>query len=163
MNPIEIAARVQQVCSHVLPNVDMATMLDMPREKVPDWLRPQVVGGVNALFPDINDAMGSILTDRALDQILGLGALEPMLRDLSISEIHINGPHDVTVVRGGEKQAAPAVFHDEIQLRRIMDRICNAIEQPLRHGRVQATMGDGSHLHAWLESGDVRAQIIRAG
>jgi hypothetical protein len=44
-----------------------------------------------------------------------------------------------------------------------MDRICNAIHKPLKSGRVQATMGDGSKLHAWLDDGDVKAHIIRPG
>jgi len=162
MTPIETAERVQRVCSHVMSKVDVSAMRDMNRDDVPGWLRPRVVEGLNAIYPDSTDAVGSILTNRVLDQILGLGALEPMLRDLSITEILIDGPHDVKVIRsGGDPQPAPSVFHDEIQLRRIMDRICNAIHKPLKKGRVQATMGDGSKLHAWLDDGDVKAHIIR--
>ena len=162
MSPIETAERVHRVCSHVMSRVDVASMRNMASEDVPGWLRPRLVAGLNEIYPDATDAVGSILTDRALDQILGLGALEPLLRDLSISQILIEGPHDVKVIRGaGEPQDSPLVFHDEIQLRRIFDRICNAIHKPLKAGRVQATMGDGSKLHAWLDDGDVKAHIIR--
>ncbi|MFD0533496.1 CpaF family protein [Actinomadura luteofluorescens] len=60
---------------------------------------------------------------RVVDEALGLGVLEPLLADRSITEIMVNGPGDVYVERGGRLERIDTRFTDEEQLYQTIDRI----------------------------------------
>ncbi|MGL5859255.1 MAG: CpaF family protein, partial [Angustibacter sp.] len=60
---------------------------------------------------------------RVVDEALGLGVLEPLLADASITEIMVNGPRDVFVERGGRLERHPVVFSSDEHLMRTIDRI----------------------------------------
>jgi len=58
-----------------------------------------------------------------LDEVFGLGPLEPLLRDPRISDILVNGKDNVFVERGGKLQRTDTVFRDDRHLLQIIDRI----------------------------------------
>src|SRR5829696_5191570 len=57
------------------------------------------------------------------DDILGHGPLERPLSDETVTEIMINGPHDIWIERGGRLHPTPIRFNDESLLRRIINKI----------------------------------------
>ena len=66
-----------------------------------------------------------ILSD-ILDEVFGLGPLEPLLRDPTINDILVNTYKQVYVERGGMLERVPATFQDDAHLMRVIDRIVAA-------------------------------------
>lgn len=71
----------------------------------------------------------SILIQRVVDDALGLGVLEPLLADESITEIMVNGPRDIFVERHGRVQRVPTSFASEEQLYQTIDRIVSSVNR----------------------------------
>jgi pilus assembly protein CpaF len=88
--------------------------------------------------------------DAVMDEMTGLGPIEPLLKDDSIADILINGCNQVYVERRGKLQIAPVRFADNDHLLRIVQRIVAAVgrrvdeSQPL----VDARLLDGSRVNA---------------
>jgi pilus assembly protein CpaF len=84
------------------------------------------------------------------DDILGHGPLERLLADDSVSEIMVNGPHDVWVERQGRLYQTTVQFNDESHLRRIINKIVAQIGRRIDESSpmVDARLPDGSRVNA---------------
>ncbi|MFD7023880.1 CpaF family protein [Promicromonospora sukumoe] len=71
----------------------------------------------------------SALVQRIADEALGLGVLEPLLADESITEIMVNGPKDVFVERYGKVERVPTRFASSEQLYQTIDRIVSQVNR----------------------------------
>ncbi|MBO3088545.1 CpaF family protein [Cellulomonas dongxiuzhuiae] len=71
----------------------------------------------------------SVLIQRVVDDALGLGVLEPLLADESVTEIMVNGPRDVFVERLGRVQRVATTFASEEQLYQTIDRIVSTVNR----------------------------------
>ena len=78
------------------------------------------------VMPDRDRAQ---LIRRVVDEALGLGVLEPLLADDSITEIMVNGPADVFVERRGRLERHPTVFSSTEQLLQTIDRIVSRVNR----------------------------------
>ena len=90
------------------------------------------------------------LVDELLDEVLGLGPLEPLLADPTISDILVNGVDHVFVERAGILERSPARFHDERHLLRIIDKIVSSVGRRIDESQpwVDARLEDGSRVNA---------------
>ena len=79
--------------------------------------------------PVLSDRERSILTRRVVDEALGLGVLEPLLADETITEIMVNGPDNVFVERAGRMERIDATFNGEEQLYQTIDRIVSMVNR----------------------------------
>ncbi|CAL9420567.1 hypothetical protein SUDANB121_01860 [Nocardiopsis dassonvillei] len=79
--------------------------------------------------PVLSDRERSVLIRRVVDEALGLGVLEPLLADESITEIMVNGPDNVFIERGGRMQRVDASFNGEEQLYQTIDRIVSLVNR----------------------------------
>jgi pilus assembly protein CpaF len=84
------------------------------------------------------------------DNILGLGPLEPFVRDPEITEIMVNGPLAVYVERGGKIHRTEAEFKSEDDLRRTIDKIVARVGRRVDDASpyVDARLADGSRVNA---------------
>jgi len=62
-----------------------------------------------------------------IDEVFGLGPLEPLLRDPSISDILVNTHKQVYVERSGKLERLPTTFQDDKHLMRVIDRIVSGV------------------------------------
>ncbi|MFE3825034.1 CpaF family protein [Streptomyces sp. NPDC059092] len=69
------------------------------------------------------------LTRRVVDEALGLGILEPLLEDASITEIMVNGPDQIFVERGGRVEQLPMRFGSHEQLMQTIERIVSTVNR----------------------------------
>jgi len=85
-----------------------------------------------------------------IDDVFGLGPLEPLLRDPSISDILVNTHRQVFVERGGMLQRVAANFQDDRHLIRVIDRIVSAVGRRVDDSSpmVDARLPDGSRVNA---------------
>jgi pilus assembly protein CpaF len=90
------------------------------------------------------------LTQELLDEVFGLGPLEPLLKDSSVSDILVNSFRDVFVERHGQLERTSAQFRDEAHLRLIIDRIVSAVGRRVDESSpmVDARLPDGSRVNA---------------
>jgi pilus assembly protein CpaF len=85
-----------------------------------------------------------------LDEVFGLGPLEPLLRDASISDILVNSKDHVFIERGGVLKRVEAVFRDDRHLLQIIDRIVSRVGRRIDESSpmVDARLPDGSRVNA---------------
>jgi pilus assembly protein CpaF len=84
------------------------------------------------------------------DSVLGLGPIEPFTRDPAVTEIMVNGWDSIYVEREGKLYWTGAKFHDEAQLRRIIDKIVGRVGRRVDEASpyVDARLPDGSRVNA---------------
>ena len=86
------------------------------------------------------------------DEITGLGPLEVLLKDPSINDILVNGPHQIFVERKGRLELTSVRFKDDRHLMRIIDKIVSAVGRRVdeSHPYVDARLKDGSRFNAMV-------------
>jgi pilus assembly protein CpaF len=84
------------------------------------------------------------------DDILGYGPIEPYLRDVDVTEIMVNGPHQIFVERAGRLFPVDGHFTDEDHLRRTIDKIVARVGRRVDEASpmVDARLPDGSRVNA---------------
>jgi pilus assembly protein CpaF len=84
------------------------------------------------------------------DEVFGLGPLEPLLADTTVSDILVNGPKSVYVERRGKLEKTPYTFLDDRHLRNIIDRIVSQVGRRIDEASpmVDARLVDGSRVNA---------------
>jgi pilus assembly protein CpaF len=89
------------------------------------------------------------LVEEIIDDVLGLGPLEPLLRDDSVSEIMVNGPDQVWVERSGRLQRSVQTFRDESHLMRVVERIVAPLGRRVDEASpmADARLPDGSRVN----------------
>jgi pilus assembly protein CpaF len=85
-----------------------------------------------------------------LDEVFGLGPLEPLLRDEKISDILVNGKDHVFIEKGGLLQRVDTAFRDDRHLLQIIDRIVSRVGRRVDESSpmVDARLPDGSRVNA---------------
>ncbi|HEY9839531.1 MAG TPA: ATPase, T2SS/T4P/T4SS family, partial [Candidatus Obscuribacterales bacterium] len=90
-----------------------------------------------------------LMIEAILDEALGLGPLEPLLKDEGITEIMINGPEQIYIERHGKLELSHRQFLNERQLRVVIDRIISPIGRRVDESSpmVDARLPDGSRVN----------------
>ncbi|MGH8554353.1 MAG: CpaF family protein [Gammaproteobacteria bacterium] len=98
----------------------------------------------------LNMAIRQQIVKQVEDEILGLGPLEPLLADPTISDILVNGTNGVYVERYGKLEATPLRFHSDAHLMNIIDRIVSRVGRRIDESApmVDARLKDGSRVNA---------------
>jgi pilus assembly protein CpaF len=138
------------------------------QQSLVETLGPQLyddLGGEDDLAARVRETMATLLareetplagadrmriTQEVTDEILGHGPIEPLLRDPTVSEVMVNGPHRIFVERSGRIVQVPAEFADEAHLRRVIDRIVSRVGRRVDEASpmVDARLPDGSRVNA---------------
>jgi len=113
-----------------------------------------VAGQLLAEHPDIASVEErSELQQEIIDELMGLGPLEDLMRDPAVSEIMVNGPNVIYVERGGKLTLSERRFNDERHLRTIIERIIAPLGRRIDESSpmVDARLPDGSRVNAIIE------------
>ncbi|MFT5584597.1 MAG: pilus assembly protein CpaF [Cognaticolwellia sp.] len=134
----------------LIESLDFDQVSQTPREELAARLRATLTEQVDLRNLPLNRLERERLVEEILDDILGLGPLEPLLRDPEISEILINGPNHVYVEKKGNLQRYPLRFQDNRHLMQIIDRIVSAVGRRVDETTpmVDARLADGSRFNA---------------
>ena len=98
----------------------------------------------------LNNAERKALVSDVLDELLGLGPIEPLLKDPTITDILINGHSNVFIERYGVLERTAVRFKDERHLLRIIQKIVSAVGRRIDESSpmVDARLADGSRVNA---------------
>jgi pilus assembly protein CpaF len=85
-----------------------------------------------------------------IDEVLGLGPLEPLLKDPTVSDILVNTYRDIYIERYGKLEPTDARFKDEAHLMKIIDKIVSSVGRRIDESSpmVDARLADGSRVNA---------------
>jgi pilus assembly protein CpaF len=127
----------------------------LSNDAAPDELRSRVrsdIRGRLALERGLSVAERDALLDDLTDDVLGHGPIERLLADDTITEVMINGPHEVWIERGGRITRSSVRFADDEHLRRIINKIVSQIGRRVDESSpmVDARLPDGSRVNAVL-------------
>jgi pilus assembly protein CpaF len=92
------------------------------------------------------------LNQELYDEVMGLGPLEPLLKDESINDILVNGPKRIFVERAGKLELSDVTFRDERHLLRIIDKIVSAVGRRVDESNpyADARLADGSRFNCMI-------------
>ena len=93
------------------------------------------------------------LVEEVVAEVTGLGPLEPLLRDDTITEVMVNGPNQIYIERKGKIQRVDTSFMGDEHVLRIIDRIIAPLGRRIDQSspRVDARLPDGSRVNAIIE------------
>jgi pilus assembly protein CpaF len=142
----DVKFRIQnRVIQDLDPKLDLTNQVEVRRQ-------------IEEIFSRVIDEEGLALTraervrmlEQITDEIIGLGPLEPLLRDDSVSEIMVNGPRQVYIERSGKLELTNVVFQNDDHVMRIIDRIIAPIGRRVDESSpmVDARLTDGSRVNA---------------
>ncbi len=120
-------------------------------------LRQKTQAQITALIdkgsPGLARQERSKIIKEVLDEALGLGVLEDLLVDPSITEIMVNGAKKIFIEKGGKVQLSPVTFTSNLHLRNIIERIVTPLGRRIdeKTPYVDARLKDGSRVNAVIE------------
>jgi len=102
------------------------------------------------------------LNSELYDEVTGLGPLETLLKDDTVNDILVNGPHQIFVEREGKLQLSDVTFKDERHLLRIIDKIVSAVGRRVDESNpyVDARLADGSRFNAMVPPVAVDGSLV---
>ena len=137
------------------------------RDRTPrEALRLEIRGAVVQLLAEekrlLTPRQTDQLIDDLLDEILGLGPLEPLLKDDTISDIRINTHETVYVERRGRLERTDVQFQDTRHLVRIINKIVAAVGRRVDESSpmVDARLADGSRVNAIIPPLSVDGPLV---
>ena len=100
-------------------------------------------------FPEIVGDRKEDMVGRVVDDVTGLGPIEPLIQDPTVSEVMVNAPDEVYFERDGIIYEAPARFKNEAHVMRVIERIISAIGRHIDEATpmVDARLDDGSRVN----------------
>jgi pilus assembly protein CpaF len=110
----------------------------------------------------LNERERKQMVTEILDELLGLGPLEPLLKDNSVSDIIVNTHSQVCVERGGQIDLTPIRFKDEAHLIRIINKMVAAVGRRIDESSpiVDARLADGSRVNAIIPPASVDGALL---
>jgi pilus assembly protein CpaF len=98
----------------------------------------------------LNDDERKLIIDEILDELTGLGPLEPFFKDPTVSDVMVNTYKDIYVERFGLIEKTKSRFVDDVHLRNIIDRIISRVGRRIDESSpmVDARLPDGSRVNA---------------
>ena len=124
-------------------------------DKTPvDQIKSQIAAIMPELVADydhpLNRQERENLIQQVVDELLGLGPLEPLLQDDTITDILVNGHDTVFIERRGQLTRVPTRFQDEKHLMRVIQKIVSAVGRRVDESSpfVDARLADGSRVNA---------------
>ncbi len=139
----------ERVQALLMEHIDPVAAADLPRPELTEQVG-EVVGELLVQEKiNLNLTEQSDLVTLLMDDMLGLGPLEPLLADESISDIMINGPRQVYVEQKGKLRLTDVAFRDNQHLMNIAQRIVTAVGRRVDESSpiCDARLADGSRVN----------------
>ncbi len=146
----------------LLEEINLVALEKLPRDEMRRQIHDFVSEKTREERMAINVAELDALVDDIVDEMVGLGPLEPIMRDPDVADILINGHRSCFVEKHGKLQQINIPFKDEAHLLRVINKIVAAVgrrvdeSQPL----VDARMADGSRFNAAIRPIGVDGPLV---
>jgi len=144
---IELKVHLHQ---RLLDQLNLSAIEDMNPDEFRIELESIIVELLSESEVPLNATERKRIVSDIIDEVLGLGPIEPLLKDPTVSDILVNTYDKVFVERHGRLEETVVKFKDDKHLLRIIDRIVSAIGRRIDESSptVDARLADGSRVHA---------------
>lgn len=145
----ELAATKEKIYAHLMEQIDLSTASRLPR----DDLKRQIIDLIGEIVMEqkllINHVEQQLLANQIVDDMMGLGPLEPLLQDETITDIMVNGPNQVYIEQKGKLRLTDVTFRDNQHVMGIAQRIVTAIGRRVDESSpiCDARLMDGSRVN----------------
>ena len=144
-----VEAAKAQIQPLVLEHMDVAAAAEMPRAA----FEAQLTGWVKELLAETKIQLNFVeqreLVESLIADMLGLGPLEPLIADETVTDIMVNGPKQVYVERRGKLELTDVQFRDDQHLMNVATKIVTRVGRRIDEARplVDARLPDGSRVN----------------
>ncbi|HMF13407.1 MAG TPA: CpaF family protein [Gemmataceae bacterium] len=137
----------------LVDKLDLSRVSDLEGDTLRREIRLVVERLCDTENPLLNRMERERLIDEVLDETFGFGPLEVLLKDPTISDILVNGPHKIYVERRGKLEKTDVKFRDNEHLLQIIDRIVSKVGRRVDETSpmVDARLPDGSRVNAIIQ------------
>jgi pilus assembly protein CpaF len=144
---IELKANVHK---KLLNRLNLETLASAERSRAEAEIRSLVFELIAEESMPLSMSERDAVLGDIIDEVFGLGPLEPLLRDTSVSDILVNTYKNVYVERSGKLERLPTTFQDDRHLMRVIDRIVSGVGRRVDDSSpmVDARLPDGSRVNA---------------
>lgn len=134
----------------LLDRINLEALYALPGDRVRQEIRPSVAKLVNEEKTPLSLQEKDQLIEEVLDEVFGLGPLEPLLRDRTVSDILVTTPRLIYVERNGKLERTNIEFKDDTHLMRIIERVVSRVGRRIDESSpmVDARLPDGSRVNA---------------
>lgn len=134
----------------MLNRVNLEVLSALPEQRMREEVRTSVARLVDEEDSPLSLVEKEQVISEVLDEVFGLGPLEPLLQDPTISDILVTGPKLVYIERAGKLYRTPVEFKDNSHLMRIIEKIVSRVGRRVDESSpmVDARLPDGSRVNA---------------
>ncbi|MDQ2899099.1 MAG: CpaF family protein [Acidobacteriota bacterium] len=134
----------------LLDKINLEALAAIDQHQVKAEVRQAVVSLISSEPTLLSTLERQQISEEVLDEVFGLGPLEPLLQDPSISDILVNGHKEVYIERKGLLELTSVRFHDDSHLLRIIEKIVSEVGRRVDESNpmVDARLSDGSRVNA---------------
>ncbi|HVX66338.1 MAG TPA: CpaF family protein [Bryobacteraceae bacterium] len=134
----------------LLDRINLETLASIDNQRVRTEVRQALVALMDGETTLLSALDKQQVIDEVLDEVFGLGPLEPLLSDPTVSDILVNSHKQVYVERRGQLELTSIRFRDDAHLLRIIDKIVSQVGRRIDESTpmVDARLSDGSRVNA---------------
>jgi pilus assembly protein CpaF len=134
----------------LLDKINLEALATIDNQRVRGEVRQAVISLIDGEQTLLSSLERQQISEEVLDEVFGLGPLEPLLQDPTISDILVNGHKQVYVERKGLLEITNVCFRDDSHLLRIIDKIVSQVGRRVDESNpmVDARLSDGSRVNA---------------
>lgn len=134
----------------LIQRIDLGNLFKLEKSKAREEIQKILKQLLDEKRAPLNNSEEKRLLEELENETFGLGPLEPLLQDPSVSDILVNNAKQVYVERYGKLEMTDVVFRDEKHLRQIIDRIVSRVGRRIDESMplVDARLADGSRVNA---------------
>jgi len=140
----------RRIHSKLVDKLDLSRVGDLKGDTLKREIRLVVEHLCDAEETLLNRQERERIVEEVIDEVLGLGPLELILKDPAVSDILINGPKSIYIEKGGQMEKSDVEFRDGKHLLQIIDRIVSKVGRRIDETSpmVDARLEDGSRVNA---------------
>jgi pilus assembly protein CpaF len=149
LSPVEELKRALH--RKLIDRLDLEALEALTDEKqISAQIRQAVAELLRGETTPLSQAEREELVEDVVYEVVGLGPIEPLFRDRTVSDILVNGPRDIYVERGGMLQRVLTQFRNDAHLMAVIDRIVSRVGRRVDESSpmVDARLPDGSRVNA---------------
>ena len=146
----KVDALVRRLHRQIVDRIDVTAVAEMEGDELRERLRDTVERLLESEGVNLSDGEREEVTQGLIDEIAGLGPLEALMADPTISDILVNGPTTIYIERHGRLERVEARFRDDAHLINIIGRIVGRVGRRVDESSpmVDARLADGSRVNA---------------